>query len=56
MQQSLIHSEQIEVFSMMLENRNLPEYFEALLHERSLGGSAASVECVAVRAVVPPRS
>ena len=34
----------------------LPHYFEALLHAHSLGGAAASVECVAVRAVVPPHS
>ena len=34
----------------------LPRYFEALLHAHSLGGAAASVECVAVRTITPPHS
>jgi hypothetical protein len=29
----------------------LPAYFEVLLHGHSVGGSAASVDCVAVRAL-----
>jgi hypothetical protein len=29
----------------------LPRYFEALLHSHSMGGSAASVDCIAVRIV-----
>lgn len=31
----------------------LPRYFEALLHSHSMGGSAASVDCIAVRIVSP---
>jgi hypothetical protein len=33
----------------------LPHYFEALLHSHSVGGSAVSVDCIAVRAVPPTR-
>ena len=33
----------------------LPKYFEVLLHAHSVGGSAASMECLAVRALAAPR-
>lgn len=33
----------------------LPRYFEALLHSHSMGGSAASVDCIAVRIVSPAK-
>lgn len=33
----------------------LPRYFEALLHSHSIGGSAASVDCIAVRIMSPTK-
>lgn len=33
----------------------LPRYFEALLHSHSMGGSAASVDCIAVRIISPAK-
>ncbi|HZY63143.1 MAG TPA: hypothetical protein VFE38_11500 [Edaphobacter sp.] len=33
----------------------LPRYFEALLHSHSMGGSPASIDCIAVRVVSPTK-